>query len=271
VPRKTLHADGPFNDLASMSVDARTPVCAAVPEALVSASNLHVRRGGRDVLEEINLSVFAGDVIGVLGLNGAGKSTLLETLLGFHPPSAGSVELFMQPVRNLNGRGKQRIGFVPQRDELMDGLKVTQQIGLIASFYPNWDAELVDRLVASWDLPMKRRIDQLSCGQRQKLSIVLALASRPDLLVLDEPVASLDPLARAQFLAEMAAIAADTRRALLFSSHIVSDLQGLVNGIWIVDQGRLLWQGRVELLAERFHPDSTGRIDLAQAFRQMVG
>lgn len=226
----------------------------------VVARAVSLSRSGRVVLDDVSVSVGFGDIVGVLGLNGAGKTTLLETLLGFHVPDSGSIELFGCPVLELGGGLKRRIGFVPQRDELLDGLRGRDQVRLIASFYPDWDAELVDRLVGAWDLPLERPVRELSLGQRQKLSIILALAPHPELLVLDEPVASLDPLARRRFLEELTALACEQRRAILFSSHIVGDLQGLVNKVWMVDRGRIRWQG-----------DATAFGNLEEGFREATG
>lgn len=236
----------------------------------LDADHVRLDRSGRTVLHDISLQIRPGEVIGVVGRNGAGKTSLLETLLGFHRLQSGSVQLWGRPVRQLRGEDKRRIGFVPQQDELLDGLTGWQQIKLISSFYPEWDAALLARLGEDWQLPLARPIRQWSLGQRQKLSIVLALASRPDLLVLDEPVASLDPLARAQFLAEMTALATNPARALVFSSHIVADLAGLVNRLWLVDAGRLHWQGSVADVGRLTGHTGNGPVNLEAAFRQLL-
>jgi ABC-2 type transport system ATP-binding protein len=200
------------------------------------------------VLNNLSFAVAAGDVVGVLGKNGAGKTTLLELMLGFTPASSGAVRLFGHESFRMPADVKARIGFVPQQDELLGVLSVRDQIELIASFYPRWDAALVGRLSAAWDLDPDAQIRTLSVGERQKLSILLALAHRPDLLILDEPVASLDPIARRQFLEQIVAIAADGQRSVVFSSHIVSDIERLANRIWILKEGCLYWQGDLETL-----------------------
>lgn len=214
-------------------------------DAMINVNQLSLQRDGKPVLTDISTTVHAGDIIGVLGKNGAGKTTLLETLLGFHAPTAGSVQVFGCAARAMRDTEKLRIGFVPQQDELLDGLTGDEQVRLIASFYPRWDHALLQRLREQWQLPLQQRIRTLSGGQRQKLSIVLALCAQPDLLVLDEPVASLDPLARQQFLDEMLQHASRPNRAVVFSSHLIADLDGLINQVWIIDNGRLRWQGPV--------------------------
>jgi ABC-2 type transport system ATP-binding protein len=198
---------------------------------------------GKTVLEDVSFSVEPGDIVGVLGKNGAGKTTLLELMLGFTPPSAGSVELFGATSHRLPGAAKARLGFVPQQDELVNQLSAADQIGVIASFYPQWDDDLVTRLAREWEVDLTERVKAMSVGQRQKLSILLALGHRPDLLILDEPVASLDPVARRQFLEQIIDVAADGARSVVFSSHIVSDVERLANKIWIIKDHRLFWQG----------------------------
>ncbi len=216
----------------------------------LSATALGKSFAGKSVLRGIDGSVRAGDVVGLLGANGAGKTTLIELLLGFSPPSTGNAELFGAAAVAADTEAKRRIGFVPQMDELIPVLTGRQYLDLIASFYPSWDAALVEKLGREWGLELGKSIGSYSVGQRQKMSIVSALAHSPDLLVLDEPVASLDPLARRQFLQQIVETCADQRRAVLFSSHIVSDVERLANVIWILKDGQLLWQGDLDTLKE---------------------
>ncbi|HEU4618820.1 MAG TPA: ABC transporter ATP-binding protein [Gammaproteobacteria bacterium] len=216
----------------------------------VAARRLSKSFGAKRVLEDVSLTVEPGDVVGVLGKNGAGKTTLLELMLGFTPATEGSVQLFGYESFRLPGAAKARVGFVPQQDELINHLTAADQIGVIASFYRHWDDALVGRLCKTWEIDLRERVKAMSVGQRQKLSIVLALGHRPDLLVLDEPVASLDPVARRQFLEQIVEVSADGSRAVVLSSHIVSDIERLANKIWIVKDGRLWWRGDFDALKE---------------------
>lgn len=216
----------------------------------VHASHLSKSFGARQVIDDLSFDVSAGDVIGVLGKNGAGKTTLLELMLGFTPPSGGDIHLFGARSDSLPGNTKSRVGFVPQQDELLDSVSVADQLRIIASFYPRWDQELISRLCQDWGLDPKARIKNMSVGERQKLSILLAFGHRPDLLVLDEPVASLDPVARRQFLEQLVEVSTDGGRAIIFSSHIVSDIERLANRIWILKEGKLNWQGDLDSLKE---------------------
>jgi ABC-2 type transport system ATP-binding protein len=204
----------------------------------------------RPVLRDVSFEVNPGDVVGVLGKNGAGKTTLLELVLGFTPASHGRIEVFGHESYRLPGAVKARVGFVPQQDELVNQLTAGDQLKLIRSFYKTWDDALIARLVALWDIDLRERVKNMSVGQRQKLSILLALGHRPDLLILDEPVASLDPLARRHFLEQIVEIAADGNRSVVFSSHIVSDIERLANRIWILKDGRLHWAGDFDDLRE---------------------
>ncbi|HEY6123582.1 MAG TPA: ABC transporter ATP-binding protein [Steroidobacteraceae bacterium] len=229
--------------------------------ATVEASNLSKSFGAKQVLRDMSFGIAPGDVIGVLGKNGAGKTTLLELMLGFSAPSAGAVRVFGHESYSLPGDIKARVGFVPQQDELLDQLTVADQLRVVASFYSHWDSALIDRLCSEWNVNVKARIKGMSVGERQKLSILLAFGHKPDLLILDEPVASLDPIARRQFLEQLLTLSTDEQRAIVFSSHIVSDIERLANRIWILKEGRLDWQGDLDSLKEsivRLHFRGTG-------------
>lgn len=218
--------------------------------SLVVADRLGKRIGGRDVLDGISAEVRAGDIVGVIGKNGAGKTTLLETLLGISLRSSGFSAVMGEDSQSMSAAVKERIGFVPQQDELIPVLTGRRQLALTRAFYRHWDQPLLDRLAREWEVPLDRRTPTLSGGERQKLSTLMALGNRPDLLVLDEPVASLDPVARRRFLQQVLEIATDSSRAVVFSTHIVSDLERVANRIWIIRDGRLLWDGETDALKQ---------------------
>ena len=233
--------------------------------AAASIRSLCKSFGKQAVLQNISTVVNPGDVVGVIGKNGAGKTTLLESLLGFSPPTSGDAEIFGEDCRSMSAATKARIGFVPQQDELLPTLTGRRQLALTGSFYPGWDDALVDRLAREWEVPLDRRASVLSGGERQKLSTLMALGNRPDLLVLDEPVASLDPLARRRFLQQLLEIASDESRAVIFYTHIVSDLERVANRIWLMKDGRLLWDGDLDALktsVRRLHLFARRRLPL---------
>jgi ABC-2 type transport system ATP-binding protein len=234
----------------------------------IAARGLGKSFNGKPVLADVSFTVDPGDVVGVLGKNGAGKTTLLELVLGFTPATVGGVQLFGYDSYRLPGAAKARVGFVPQQDELVNQLTAADQIGVIASFYPKWDDELVGRLSDEWEVDLRQRVKNMSVGQRQKLSILLGLGHKPDVLILDEPVASLDPVARRQFLEQIIEVAADGNRSVVFSSHIVSDVERLANKIWILKDRRMYWQGEFDSLKDsivRLHVRATQPLPVSLA------
>lgn len=219
-------------------------------ELIVRIQELQRKAGGVTILKGIDAEVRAGNVIALLGKNGAGKTTLLETLLGFAFPSNGNISLWGVEATDIRDEQKQKIGFVPQQDELLLTMTGYQHLELFKGFRPTWNQALVDKLVIDWAIPMDTRVNKMSVGQRQKLSILLALAHEPQLLVLDEPVASLDPIARRQFLQQLVEIASDENRAVVFSTHIVSDVERVANQVWMLRDGVLDYQGDLDQLKE---------------------
>lgn len=219
-------------------------------ELIVHIQELQRKAGGVTILKGIDAEVRAGNVIALLGKNGAGKTTLLETLLGFAFPSNGGISLWGVEATDIRDQQKQKIGFVPQQDELLLTMTGYQHLELFKGFRPTWNQSLVDKLVIDWMIPMDTRVNKMSVGQRQKLSILLALAHEPQLLVLDEPVASLDPIARRQFLQQLVEIASDENRAVIFSTHIVSDVERVANQVWMLRDGVLDYQGDLDQLKE---------------------
>ena len=219
-------------------------------EAVVNAWNLGKTLRKRTILRDISVTASPGDVVGIIGKNGAGKTTLFDVLLGFSPASAGRSALFGSDSFSLPAVVKRRIGFVPQQDELLEQLSGAQQLQLNAALQSQWNRALIGRLVRDWEVPLEQPVKTLSAGERQKLSTLLALGHEPDLLMLDEPAASLDPLARRRFLQELLELAAAPTRTILFSTHIVSDLERVANQIWILREGTVVWQGALDTLKE---------------------
>lgn len=219
-------------------------------EVVVETRGLEKDAGGRQILKGVNLRAAPGTVVGLLGKNGAGKSTLLDLLLGFALPTAGEARVFGEPSSRLSAACKRRIGFVAQQDELMSLMTGAQHLALAASFHASWDHALIGRLAREWEVPLDRRVGVLSGGERQKIATLLALGHRPDLLVMDEPVSGLDPVSRRAFMVTLLEIAAETNRTILFSSHIVSDIERVASHVWILREGAIAWQGELDQLKE---------------------
>ncbi|MBU6247606.1 MAG: ABC transporter ATP-binding protein [Xanthomonadaceae bacterium] len=226
--------------LFDLSPAAHPPahVPASTPTA-VAVKGLEKSFARREVLRGLDWTVPAGRVIGLLGRNGAGKTTLLRCLLGLSPLDRGEIALFGEPMTEPGGERMHRIGFVPQTFDLFPWMKVRAYLDFTAAFYARWNTALANRLVGDWQLDPKQKIGQLSQGQRQKLAIVRAIAPEPDLLVLDEPVASLDPQARRAFMAELLELMRGPDKTVIFSTHITADLERAEADIALLRDGRI--------------------------------
>jgi ABC-2 type transport system ATP-binding protein len=207
--------------------------------------------GGRPVLDRLDLTIPAGSVVGLLGKNGAVKTTLLRCALGLARPQHGTVALLGEPAWNLSASAKQALGYVPQSPQIYPWMQVRHILAYTGSFYERWNPALVERLVREWDLPPTRRAGTLSVGELQKLALVMALGHEPELLVLDEPVASLDPAARREFLKVVLDIAAGGRRSVIFSTHITSDLERVADRVAILQHGRIGFFGELGELKDQ--------------------
>ncbi len=214
----------------------------------ISAQDLTVHRDGVTILKDITLSLPSGSVVGLVGRNGAGKSTLLRCLAGLVDPSAGTSYLLGCPSSRLTDSVRERLGFVAQTPDLFDWMEVFEMLKVIGSAYSRWDETRALALAVQLDLPLGGSVRHLSGGDQQKLSVVLAMAHDPDVLLLDEPVASLDPMARREFMRALFAsplrgdvetTAPLRERTVLISSHLLADLERVVTHVAFMREGRL--------------------------------
>ena len=220
-------------------------------EHCISITKLNKSMRGKPILNFINAKVAHGDVIALLGANAAGKSTLIETVLGFILPDEGNVIYEnSEQAKDLSNQMKQRIGYVPQRDELIEILTVEDYLKSIAGFYSNWNNDLIDSLIVQWRVPREQLISKLSVGQRQMVSILSAIGHEPDILILDEPVSSLDPLSRRKFLKALIELQISNNTTIIFSTHIVSDVERIANRLWILKEGELVLNQAIDQLKE---------------------
>lgn len=215
------------------------------------------------VLTGVDLLIPKGSVVGLLGTNGSGKTTLIKCALGLIRPQSGQARLLGEESWTLSAEAKGRIGYVPQEINLHPWMKVRHLIDYTAAFYPNWNDDLVARLIKEWGISTEDRIGPLSAGQLQKVAIVLALGHEPELLILDEPAASLDPLARRQFLKMIIDLAEPGKRTVLFSTHITSDLERVADRVAILKSGRIVSHDVLEDLKEQTH------VSLEESFLEM--
>ena len=237
----------------------------------VEMKGIHLRyKTGPAVLQDLSWSLLPGQVVGLLGRNGAGKTTLLETLLGLREPQSGRVLLFGEDAAAPSDALRARIGYVPQHSDLFGGLTAAQMLSYFRSFYPRWNEAKVEGLLSRWDIRRDQPISKLSGGQQQRLSIVRALAHEPDLLVLDEPVAGLDPAGRRDFLRELVEQVLDRGTTVVFSTHILSDLERVAFHLAFLSAGRIVLQAPQDELLDEVRAVS-GASHEVQALLQRLG
>jgi ABC-2 type transport system ATP-binding protein len=220
--------------------------------AVIEARGLGKRYGHRWALADCTLSVPAGRVTGLVGPNGAGKSTLLNLAVGLLAPTTGTIEV----LGGRPGAGPaqlRRVGFVAQDTPVYAGLSVGDHLRFAAGLNPGWDAGLARDRIRRLGLDPRQKAGKLSGGQRAQLALALAVAKRPELLMLDEPVASLDPLARHEFLQLLTEFTAERQASVVLSSHLISDLERVCDYLIVLAASRVQVTGTVEhLLATHY-------------------
>ena len=208
---------------------------------------------GKSVLNGIDFSVKSGQVIGLLGRNGAGKTTLLECALGLREIDLGEIHLYGETPNALTEATRARIGYVPPQTDLFEWLTAEQMLSYFKAFYPQWNDAKVSALMRLWDIPPNRMIGRLSGGEKQRLAIIRALAHDPDLLILDEPVAGLDPAIRRDFLRELIERTIEQETTIIFSTHILSDLERVAFDVAFMKDGKIVLHCPLDQLSERTH------------------
>ena len=218
-------------------------------------------------LRECSVSVPAGRVVALVGPNGAGKTTLLHIIVGLLAPDEGNVTVLGRPAGTRETLP--RIAFLAQDKPLYDGFSVADMLRFGAHLNPRWDHEVATDRLASLDIPLDRKVGRLSGGQQAQVALTVALAKRPDLLVLDEPLANLDPLARHEVMRGLMAAVAESGMTVVLSSHVVSDLEDTCDWLVVLNRGRVQVSGDIDdLLAT--HRLLTGPAELADSLRTSV-
>src|ERR1700691_890726 len=228
--------------------------------AAVEARGLGKRYRRKWALTDCTLSVPAGHVVGLVGPNGAGKTTLLSLAVGLLAPDAGTIEV-IGGTPGADPAQLARVGFLAQDAPVYAGLSVADHLKLGARLNPGWDAALARARVDRLDLDPGQKAGTLSGGQRAQLALTLAVAKRPELLVLDEPVASLDPLARREFLQDLMEAVAEQELSVVLSSHLVADLERVCDYLIVLVGSRVRVAGPVEELLAAHHLLSGPRRD----------
>jgi ABC-2 type transport system ATP-binding protein len=237
-------------------------------ELALHADGLGKRYGSKWALQDCTLEIPSGSVTALVGPNGAGKTTLLQLAVGLSTPSAGSVRVLGRSPREDASSVLPRIGFVAQEHPLYRGLTVGETLKLGRKLNPTWDDDLAHARVEELELPFGQKVGKLSGGQQAQVALTLALAKRPELLLLDEPVASLDPLARREFLQSVMEFVAESGTSVVLSSHIVTDLERVCDHLVILSHARTTLVGPIEeilashrlLTGPRTDPAAVGRV-----------
>jgi ABC-2 type transport system ATP-binding protein len=201
-------------------------------------------------LQNVNLELTTGSIMGFVGANGAGKSTTIRILMGLIHQDSGAVEVLGHAMPADQAAAKRDIGFVSEDMRLYGPATVAWHMEFIRSIYPQWDQPYAVSLLQRFDLQPQQKIKGLSHGQRVKTALLLALARRPRLLVLDEPTTGLDPVARREVLAELTAVLADENRTIFFSSQNTLDVEQISDQITFIDRGRIIDSANKEIFLD---------------------
>ena len=216
----------------------------AIP--VVEVQSLSRRFGAKAALDNVSLSVPRGMVFGLVGANGAGKTTLIKHLLGLLKAEAGSVRVFgLDPVADP-AAVLSRVGYVSEEHDLPGWMRVSELLRYTLAFYPKWDPAYAEELRLRFELDPKAKVKNLSKGQRARAGLLVALAHRPELLVLDEPSAGLDPIVRRDILEAIIRAIADEGRTVLFSSHLLNEVERVSDHVTMIDQGRILFSAALD-------------------------
>jgi ABC-2 type transport system ATP-binding protein len=201
-------------------------------------------------LENVDLELVTGSIMGFVGANGAGKSTTIRIMMGLIYQDSGAVEVLGHAMPADQAAAKRDIGFVSEDMRLYEPATVAWHMNFIRSIYPKWDQPYAESLLQRFDLKAQQKIKGLSHGQRVKAALLLALARRPQLLVLDEPTTGLDPVARREVLAELTAVLADENRTIFFSSQNTLDVEQISDQITFIDRGRIIDSANKEIFLD---------------------
>jgi ABC-2 type transport system ATP-binding protein len=213
---------------------------------LIALSALTKEFKGHRATDALSLQFTSGSTVGLLGPNGAGKTSCLKMMIGLMRPTSGSVSIFGWDVLSQGPRVRQHVGYVPEDPCLYPWMTVRQVLRFASSMYERWSAPLAEDLLLHFDLPPDRRIKHLSRGMRVKAALLVALAHRPRVLILDEPMSGLDPLARDELVEILVKWRGEETECIILSSHQIDDVTRLADEAAILNAGKLLVQARID-------------------------
>jgi ABC-2 type transport system ATP-binding protein len=233
-------------------------------ESVIEIREVSRRFGGKTALDRVSLTVPRGAVFGLVGANGAGKTTLIRHVLGLLKAQSGTVNVFgRNPVADPEGV-LARIGYLSEENDLPAWMRVAELLRYSRAFYPRWDDAYAEQLRQTFELPLNARVGSLSKGQRARAGLLIALSYRPELLVLDEPSSGLDPIVRRDILGAIIRTIAEEGRTVLFSSHLLDEVERVSDHVALIHQGRMVFSAGLDDLKET-HRCLTLRFDEPRA------
>jgi len=220
---------------------------------VIEVAGLTRRFGPKVALADVRLAVPRGGVFGLVGVNGAGKTTLIKHILGLLRAQAGSVRVFGKDPAADPAGVLARVGYLSEEPDLPGWMRVGELLRYTRAFYPNWDPAFAEELRSSFAIDPAAKVKHLSKGQRARAGLVLALAHRPELLVLDEPSSGLDPIVRRDILGAVVRTVADEGRTVLFSSHLLHEVERVADRVALIDRGRVVFSGALDHIKGTHH------------------
>ena len=219
----------------------------------ISTKKLCKSFGSTQALLDCNLDIPQGSVFGLIGQNGAGKTTLIRCLAGLLSPDKGEAKVLDMNLGASHPQERSKVCIVSQEITLSPNLSISQWASLHRLHYPNWDEQLFKQLLDSFGIDHQKPTSAMSVGQTRKVALALAYAAKPEVLIMDEPAAGLDPIARRQLIdVILQALENNPSPTVLFSTHILQDLERACDRVGFMEKGKMLWTGELEALRERF-------------------
>lgn len=203
-------------------------------------------------LNDISFHLEKGFIMGLIGPNGAGKSTIIKLIMNLIKRDEGEIKVFGLDNLKDEQKIKESIGFVYDENYFYEDLTIDQMKGIIAPFYHQWDNNTFNKYLKQFDLPLKRKIKDLSKGMKMKFSLLIALSHNPELIIMDEPTSGIDPIFRNELLEILQDVMQDENKGILFSTHITTDLDRIADHITFINQGTLIFSDSKEVLMEHY-------------------
>ncbi|MDR2754786.1 MAG: ABC transporter ATP-binding protein [Planctomycetaceae bacterium] len=201
-------------------------------------------------VDHLNFAVPQGSVYGLLGTNGAGKTTSIRMLVSHLKPNSGNIRVLGETPANFTEITRKKIAYISENMQIPHWMSIEEAVGFCKPLYPQWDDVLLQKLLQLFNLKINKRYEEASKGQRRAICIILAMCQNPDVLIMDEPASGLDTLARRHFLTEILNIACNENKTILFSSHILGDIERTVDRVAILSQGQRILEGELDSLKE---------------------